>query len=212
MADGFNNKPPFGANVLNNALESNLGGIISTRPIAKYMSGARTILRINSKIVGFAFSVQWRINTSYTEIDTIDNPLPDEFAPRRIQVEGSISAMHIPGRGAGIQLWQPDVLSFLFHQYITIEVRDSATNNLLFFAPKAVITSRVEDIKVDDLAQVSLSFQAIGFRDEKNPETPDGINTLSTDSKDNGDNNKSGFAKVQDSVSSLLSTVGSVGL
>lgn len=181
MADGFNNTPPTSQQLVNNALEGNFGGIISTRAMAKYMSGARCILRVNSKIVGFAFGISWRIQTSFTEIDTIDNVLPDELAPRRIQVDGSISALHIPGRGIGIQLWQPDVLSFLFHQYITIEVRDSQTNDLLFLAPKAVITTRQEEVKVDDLAQVSLSFQAIGFRDEKDPEQPSGVDTSSSD-------------------------------
>lgn len=207
MADGFNNTQDFGTQTLDNALESNFGGIISTRAIAKYMSGARCILRVNSKIVAFAFAVSWRIDTSFTEIDTIDNILPDELAPARIRVSGSISALHIPGRGAGIQLWQPDVLSFLFHQYLTIEVRDSQTNNLLFFAPKAVISTRQEEIKVDDLASVSLSFQAIGFRDEKTPEQPTGVDTVGDDVT-NGDSN-SPLKQVLDKTSGLLNTISS---
>jgi hypothetical protein len=177
MAAGFDNIPNIAQQLTDNALGGNLSGIISTRPTAKYMSGARCVLKINHQPVGFAFNVSWRIDTIFTEINVIDNPLPEEFAPKAIKVSGQISALHIPGQGVGIQLWQPDVLSFLFHQYITIEVRDSTTDNLLFFAPKAVITSRQEDIRVDELAQVSLSFQAIGFRDEKNPEVPLGVTT-----------------------------------
>ena len=178
MPQGFNNVPPFGDQVQDNAM-SNAAGILSTRPQAKYASGARTILRINDKIVGFAFSVSWNISTSFREIEVIDNPLAEELVPRRIQVSGSISALHIPGLGPGVQLWQADVLSFLFHQYITIEVRDSNTGELLFYAPKAVISSRQEDIRVDQLASVSLSFMAIGFRDERSPERPNDIDTNS---------------------------------
>lgn len=181
MPTGFNNVPPVGQQLSDNVLEGNLGGIFSSRPTAKYMSGARTILRINGKVVGFAFNISWRIDSSYTEIDVIDNPLPEELAPRRIQVSGSLSALHIPGLGPGAQLWQPDVLSFLFHQYIVIEVRDSTTNQLLFYAPKAVITSRAEDLRVDELAQVSMNFMAIGFQDEKVPDVPLGATTISTD-------------------------------
>jgi hypothetical protein len=180
MVDGFNNTPSFGRQLANNILESAIGGIISTRPAAKYMSGARTVLRVNGDIVGFAFSVAWRINTLYTEIDVIDDPFPAELAPRRVQVDGSISALHIPGKGPGVKLWQPDVLSFLFNQYITIEVRDSKTNKLLFLTTKAVITTRHEEIKIDDLAQISLTFQAIGFLDERTPDEPGGVNTTST--------------------------------
>jgi hypothetical protein len=177
MVDGFNNTPPIEQQLVNNLIGGNISGILSTRPSAKYMSGARTILRINSNIVGFAFSVSWRINTSYTEIDTIDDVFPAELAPRRVQVDGSISALHIPGMGPGVQLWQPDALSFLLNQYITIEVRDSQTDQLLFFTSKAVITTRQEEIRVDDLAQISLNFQAIGFRDERSPEIPTGVDT-----------------------------------
>lgn len=188
MASGFNNVPDIGQQLTDNVLEGNLGGIFSTRPSAKYMSGARCVLRINSRPVGFAFGISWRIDTLFTEINAIDNVLPEELVPKAIKVSGNISALHIPGQGAGVQLWQPDVLSFLFHQYLTIEVRDSATGQLLFFAPKAVITSRQEDIKVDELAQVNLSFQAIGFKDEKTPEVPNGALTrAATNAPQTGD-------------------------
>lgn len=178
MAGGFNNVPPLEQQLTDNIIGGNIGGIISTRPQAKYVSGARVVLRINNKPVLFAFKVGWHITTSYNELAVIDNYLPEELVPKHIRVSGSIAALHIPGFSATSQLWQPDVLSFLFHQYITIEVRDSVSNELLFYAPKAAITSRREDISVDDLAQVSLSFVAIGFQDEKTPSLPKHVDTL----------------------------------
>lgn len=172
MANGFQNTPPELQSVVDNAVGGNIGGIISSRPTAKYMSGARCVLRLNGKVALFAFGISWRIQTGYKEVNAIDNPLPEEFVPQKIRVDGSISALHVPGQGAGVQLWQPDALSFLFHQYIQIEVRDSQTDQLLFFAPKAVITNRSEEVRVDQLANVTLSFMAIGFRDEKDPTYP----------------------------------------
>jgi hypothetical protein len=190
MTTGFQNVPDVGQQLTDNVLEGNLGGIFSTRPSAKYLSGARCILKINNRPVGFAFAVQWRIDTLYAEINAVDNPLPEELVPKAIKVSGSISALHIPGQGAGVQLWQPDVLSFLFHQYLTIEVRDRTTGSLLFLATKAVITSRQEDIRVDDLAQVSLNFQAIGYQDEKVPAVPEkSLTQSSATSLNNGDIN-----------------------
>lgn len=168
---GFNNTPNIGKGLANN-LASNISGIISTRPTAKYASGARCILKINNRIAGFAFGVSWRINTMATEINTIDDYLPAELAPQRITVEGTISALHIPGTSAGTELWQPDAIAFLMHKYITIEVRDIQTDDILFLTTKAMITSRMEDIKVDQLSQVQLSFKAIGFRDERDPTLP----------------------------------------
>ena len=172
MSDGFNNKPPIGQSILDNAIGGNLSGILSTRPTAKYASGARCTLKINGKLVGFAFGISWRITTAVTEINTIDDPLPNEFAPQRLSVDGTISALHIPGQSASTELWQPDILSFLFHKYIEIEVRDSQSDQLLFLTKKAVIVSRQEDIRVDQLANVTLMFKAIGFQDEKGTPAP----------------------------------------
>lgn len=198
MSTGFTNNPPVSQQLVDNLVGGNIGGIFSTRPQAKYMSGARCILRINSKPVAFAFDIGWRISTSYTEIQTIDNTLPEELVPKFIRVEGNISAMHIPGQGPGVQLWQPDTLSFLFHQYITIEVRDSATNQLLFFAPRAVITLREESVRAEDLASIRLNFMSIGFRDEKTPEIPDGVLTTSSDK----------LTDKHTDASSIISTIG----
>lgn len=167
MATGFNNVPPLNVSIANNAVEGlGLSGIISTRPSAKYVSGARCILKINGELVGFAFSISWRINTMYNEINVIDDVMADELVPTRISVDGTISALHIPGQSSTAKLWQPDSISFLFHKYIQIEVRDSQTDDLLFKTSKAVITSRTEDIRVDQLSNVTLSWKALGWRDE----------------------------------------------
>jgi hypothetical protein len=173
---GFNNKPGFLDQVANNAA-SNVAGVFSTKPSARYASGARCTLKINGKVSGFAFGVSWKISTAVTEIQTIDDYFPYELAPQRVSVEGSLSALHIPGQSAGTELWQPDAINFLFQQYIAIEVRDSATDQLLFYTDKAMITSRAEDIRVDSLSSVQLSWRAIGFQDERKPELAQGANT-----------------------------------
>lgn len=170
---GFNNRPGAGQSLVDN-IASNASGIFSTKSSARYASGARTTMKINGKITGFAFGISWRINTAVTEINTIDDYFPAELAPQRVTVEGTISALHIPGQSAGTELWQPDALNFLFQQYITIEVRDSATDQLLFYTSKAMITSRSEDIRVDSLANVTLQWKAIGFQDERKPELANG--------------------------------------
>src|ERR1051326_8653734 len=109
MAEGFNNTPPNLGSTLASNLGENVSGIFSTKPTAKYASGARCILKINDKICGFAFGISWKITTSVIEITTIDDYLPYELAPQRVSVEGTISALHIPGQSAGTELWQPDV-------------------------------------------------------------------------------------------------------
>ena len=174
---GFDNKnTASGEGSIASNVRKQFQSTVSTRPTAKYASGPRCVLKVNNEICGFAFAVSWRITTQSTEVNTIDDPFAYELAPQRVSVEGTISALHIPGESAGTKLWQPDVLNFLFQQYITIEVRDSATDQLLFYTDKAFITSRQEDIKVDSLASVQLSWKAIGYKDERSPAPPTDLN------------------------------------
>jgi len=164
---------------------SNFEGILSVKPMAKYLSGARCVLRMNNKIVGFAFAISWRIATSVTPIHTIDNYEDHELAPKRIDVNGSISGFRIPGSGPGDLLLQPDVLSFLHQRYVEIEVRDSATDNLIFYTSKALITNRSENVRTGSLAEMTLDFTAIGFRDERDPTLPENITKAQLDANKN---------------------------
>lgn len=168
---GFDNTPGFAENLVNN-VAGNVAGIFSLRKNAQFMSGARCTLKVNGKLCGFAFGISWTINTTYTEVNTIDDYLPYELVPQRVTVEGTISALHVPGTSPSTQGWQPDVLSFLFAPYISIEARDSATNQLIFATDKAVVVTRSEEIRIDQLASTTIRWRAIGFIDEKTPAAP----------------------------------------
>ena len=145
---------------------SNVTGIVSTKPMAKYASGARTVLRINGKIAAFAMQVSWNIQTTVTEIRTIDEFTAVELAPKHVVVSGTIGGLHIPGQGASADNIQATISNFLRQQYVTIEVKDSQTDSLLLYAGKAMIVNRAETLQSERLGQVTLNFQAIGWWDE----------------------------------------------
>jgi hypothetical protein len=161
---GFNNR----INIANN-LVTPFSGLTSSRPNAKFMSGARCVLKFNGQLVGFAFAISWSVNTSFSEINTIDDYLPSELAPQRISVEGTLSALHVPGVSATTQNWQADINNFLFAPYISIEARDQTTNQIIFATDKAVVLNRTENVTVDQLSSMTLRWRAIGFLDEKVP-------------------------------------------
>lgn len=165
----INNPAGLGETLANNIGEQ-FGGIFSVKPMAKYLSGARCVLRMNGKIVGFAFGISWTIATEAVEINTIDDYMPYELAPSRISVSGQIQGFRIPGSGPGQALLQTDSLNFLYQRYIEIEVRDSQTNNLIFLTKRALVTSRTENVRSDALSEMTLNFKAIGFADERPPE------------------------------------------
>jgi len=155
-------------NIFNTITEAAVGnaGLLSPWPKAAYTSGARTKLKINHELVGFAFEVSWEIRTDQTIIRSIDEYLPVEIAPKLIMVSGSLGCFHIPGKGPAAKYWQGNIISFPFHRYITIEVRDRATDVLLLYIPQASITTRRESLRAEDLGKFTVDWVAIAWKDE----------------------------------------------
>ena len=151
---------------------ANAGSILSFAAKGRYMTGARCKLMVNGKIVAFAFSITWNIRTEQEEILVIDEFLPYEYAPRRLYVDGTISGFRVPDDGPGNRQIQSTPLSFLFHKYVTIEVRDWRTDTLLFRTNKAVFTSSSEEHKGAELSSISLQWKAIGFEDNYEAKMP----------------------------------------
>jgi hypothetical protein len=153
-------------------LESSLGSILSLRPQAKYMTGARTIIRVNGDIVAFAFQVAWSVRTEATEINTIDDPLPWELAPKRIEVTGTLGMFQVPGQSPQAMTIQSDVGSFLMNRYITIEVKDSSTDAVIFRAGSAMITGQQSELSYDQIGRTTLTWKAVGWQTENPPKIP----------------------------------------
>jgi hypothetical protein len=133
------------------------------------MSGARCVLRINGEIVGFAFQVSWSVRTDGTEIQTIDDALPWEIAPTRISVSGTLGMFQVPGESPQSNLWQSDAFSFLMNRYITIEVKDSATDAIIFRTGAAMIVGQDSNINSEQLGQTTLHWRAVGWQVETRP-------------------------------------------
>jgi hypothetical protein len=162
------------ASIAENAAIANGAAYLTTRQNSKYMSGARTVLKINGRLYGFAFQVSWTVNTEVTEIRTIDDVLPVEIGPKFISISGTIGALMVPGQSVEAEILQSNMLSFIFDKYITIEVSDSATGNLLFRTNKAFISSSQHNINAEQLGNCTLQFRAMDWFNEKVPDYPSG--------------------------------------
>lgn len=148
---------------------SQFGTIFTLRPQAKYLSGARTVIKINGTIIGFAFRVTWDARTISDEIYTIDDPMPWELAPKRIEVSGTLGLFQIPGESPQAMAMQSDVASFLMDRYITIEVKDTATDATIFRAGSALITGQRGSLSSEQLGSTELTWKAIGWQAENAP-------------------------------------------
>lgn len=146
-----------------------LGTIFTLKPQAKYLTGARTTIRVNGSIVAFAFQVTWNVRTDATEIYTIDDPLPWEIAPKTVSVSGTLGLFQLPGESPTAKLLQADVATFLMNKYITIEVKDSASDNVIFKTNKAIVTGQQGEVSSEKLSTMMLTWTAVGWRAENQP-------------------------------------------
>lgn len=163
--------------VATQALNSAVGGLSPLNNFGRYMTGSRAIIKVNGELFGFAFGVTYNIQTNAEEIWTIDDYTPYELAPSRLQVSGTLSMFHIPGKGPTHELVQANVLSFLMHKYITIEISDQTTGQTIFKTNKAMITGKSQSLNAGELSTISLSFRALGWVDELTPAIPKGAGT-----------------------------------
>lgn len=171
-------KPSSGSNAVDglaeNLINSAVGSVSPLNDFGRYMSGARAIIKVNDVLFGFAFGVNFNINTDVSEIWTIDDWTPYELAPSKITVSGTLSMFHVPGKGPTKQLVQANVLSFLMHKYITLEISDQTTGQIIFKTNRAIITSKNQSLQAGELSTIQLSWKAIGWIDEMTPAFPDG--------------------------------------
>jgi hypothetical protein len=157
-----------------NLVSSAVGALSPLNNFARYMTGARAIIKVNGKLFGFAYGVNYTINTPHEEVWTIDDWTAYELAPQRISISGTLGMFHVPGKSPTEQLVQANVLSYLMHKYITIEISDQMTGEKIFKTERAVITSKSQNLNAGELSTINLTWKAIGWIDELTPKYPEG--------------------------------------
>jgi len=150
-------------------MSASLGTVFTLKPQAQYLTGARTIIRINGNIVAFAFSVTWNARTEVAEINTIDDPLPWELGPKRIDVSGTLGLFQLPGQSPLVSRFQGDVATFLMNKYISIEVKDSATDVIIFRTGRAMVTGQQGEVSSEQVGRITLTWRAVGWQAENPP-------------------------------------------
>lgn len=135
----------------------------------RIFSGARAIVKINDQLVVYAMNVSYNIRTMYAEISTIDNPVPDEYAPTNIRVDLSITNLRVPRESAAVLAYQPTIFNTLHQGYLSIELRDRGTNEILLYIPQAVLVNRSGVVGIRQLASETWQLRGVGYWDERPP-------------------------------------------
>lgn len=138
--------------------------------LPKVNSGARAILKIDGNLMAFATSVSYTIDTTYKEIQGVDNSLPDELVPETIRVELTCTNLRVPKESASVLALQPTILNHLHQKYLSVEIRDRGTDDVLLYIPKALLVQRSGVIGSRALANETWVLKGIGYWDERPPE------------------------------------------
>lgn len=162
-------------------LQSALGTMSPLNKYGRYMTGSRAIIKVNGELFGFAMSVSYNIQTTASDVKTIDSWVPWELAPSMISVSGTLGMFHIPGKGPAVTLTQANLLSFLDQKYITIEISDRTTGNLVFKTERAMVVGKSQSLNAGALSTIELQWRAIGWSDEMVPTFPTSTETNPND-------------------------------
>lgn len=176
---GFDRGPKQGNGGIGQAVKDQFTtNLFSAAPAGKYVTGARIKLKINDDLVYFADRIAWRMETETVEIRELDSMAPYEIAPVTVGCSGMIGGLRIPNQSPASLMYQANVMSHLFQQYFTLEVRDVSSDALLLYVGKAMISSREESVTAEQLMGSSFSWRAVSWKDEMEPMLPDSISEM----------------------------------
>jgi hypothetical protein len=126
------------------------------------LSGAAIKLYINNKPYNEVQQISYVLDYGEYSIYGIDSPHPQELAPTKSSIQGSITGVRIKHSG-GIQAVdaRPLIKDILAAPYISIRIHDRSSKEDLIFIQSAKITN--QKVAIGAKGTVKLSFDFIGM-------------------------------------------------
>lgn len=126
------------------------------------LTGAHIKLYINNKVYKEVQSVNLNVDYGETEIYGIDSPYPQEIAPTKISVRGSVNGLRIKMSG-GLQGMngRPLFSDLAASPYISIRIQDRDSEEDILFIPNAKITRETHGIATKSTYKLSFDFVGI---------------------------------------------------
>jgi hypothetical protein len=123
---------------------------------------------INGTLLGYITAVpQWVITTDQREAREIDSNIPAELMPGSYRVNGSFGILRGQDtgglEGAGMVASAQDMLR---QKYLTIELQNRLTDQIIFRAVQCAVTRQVWSISPKQLIQGSFDWVGTTFENE----------------------------------------------
>jgi hypothetical protein len=126
------------------------------------LTGPCVKLFINNKLYKEVQQVSYSIDYGEYEIFGIDSSFPQEIAPGRSMVRGSITGIRIKYSG-GIQAYdaRPLIRNLIAAPYISIRLNDRASGEDVLFVQNAKITNQKVSIGAKGTVKLSFDFSGL---------------------------------------------------
>lgn len=132
---------------------------------AMILTGACIKLYVNNKLYKEVQDVSYTLDYDENSIRGIDCAFPQEIAPGRASVVGSIRGLRLKNSG-GIQAYdiRPIISDILASPYISIRIQDRATKEDLLFIPNAKVKRQAVSAAARGTLKLSFDFEGlVGF-------------------------------------------------
>jgi hypothetical protein len=123
------------------------------------LTGAHIVLYINNKVYKPTQGVSFNIDYGETEIYGIDAAYPQEIAPTRITVRGSVNGIRVKMSG-GLQgeNARPLFTDIAASPYISLRIHDRDSGEDILLIPNAKITRESHQIATKSTYKLSFDF------------------------------------------------------
>ena len=126
------------------------------------LTGSLVKIYISGKLYKEAQSITYTIDYAENEIYGIDSQFPQEIAPGRVSVKGSISGVRVKLSG-GLQGAEArtKINQILYSPYTSLRVKDIASDMDILWVPQMKVTSENVQIQAKGVVRLSFNFKGI---------------------------------------------------
>lgn len=126
------------------------------------LKGAEVKMYVGGKLFSEVQSIQYTIDYGETEIYGIDSQFPQEIAPGRVSVQGSVQGLVIKMVG-GLQAYdlRTKINEILHGPYVSLRLKDRYSDSDIFWLPQMKVINEQISIPAKGLVRISFQFKGI---------------------------------------------------
>lgn len=126
------------------------------------LKGAEVKIYVAGKLYREAQSIQYTIDYGEQEIFGIDSLHPQEIAPGRVSVQGSVSGLVIKNLG-GLQGYdlRSKISEILHSPYTSLRLKDRHSDSDIFWLPQMRVVNEQVSIQAKGVVKISFQFKGI---------------------------------------------------